>query len=128
MPRAKTNYKGLVTRQQATSALVDDPPLGHLQALVLHKLATLGRDAYGFKVLESLSGDAGVWLDAPDVYLAIRKLVGKDLIKLVETRSQGGGAPVKVYEITVAGEAALKITTAHHRAVADQLERQEKGG
>lgn len=122
MPRSKTDYQALTTRQHATSALVDDPPLGHLQALVLKKLHDLYPDAYGFKVLETLSLDAGVWLDTPDVYASIRRLLAKELIRHTETRPQPGGPPVKIYKLEAAGRAALKATAAHYRAVADNLD------
>ena len=43
--------------------MLDDPPLGHLQAIVLKKLDELGKQAFGFKVIEELSLETGVWID-----------------------------------------------------------------
>ena len=127
MPDPKKDVKALTTRQQKASTLVDTPPLGHLQALVLCELAVLGKEAYGYKVLEAISHAAGVWLNAPDVYGSIRRLLDKELIEHVETRPQASGPPVKVYKLTAAGHTNLKETAAHHRALAAHFASRGKG-
>jgi DNA-binding PadR family transcriptional regulator len=122
----KSHPLGLPARHGQITALLDEPPVGHLQALVLHKLDRLGKNAYGYKVLEGLSIDSGVWIDHVQIYTTIRKLLDKELIELAETRPQKGGPPVKVYKLTAAGRAALKAVTAHHTALADQLNDKRK--
>jgi DNA-binding PadR family transcriptional regulator len=123
----KTRGLGLLSSRAGHEVpLLDEPPIGHLQALVLKKLYELDSDAYGYKVLEQLSVDTGVWIDVSQVYACIRKLADKDpaLIKQTETRrSPDGGPPLKIYKLTAAGRAALKATAAHHRAVADFLDK-----
>ena len=109
---------GLARRSDEHVALLDDPPVGHLQAIVLKRLDVLGRDASGYSVLEGLSIDTGVWIDPSQIYASIRKLVDKELISLAETRPQPGGPPLKIYQLTAAGRAALKTTAEHHREVA----------
>ena len=106
--------------------MLDDPPIGHLQALILKKLDYLGSEAIGYNALEELSLETGVWLDASQIYASIRKLAEKELIKQTGTRRQQAGPPLKVYEVTAPGRAALKATSAHHRAVADYLDDNSK--
>ena len=103
-----------------------EPPLGALQAMVLKKMDELGDEAFGYKVLEELMLETGEWFDPSLIYGTIRKLVDKDrgFIEYVGTRpSPDGGPPLKMYKMTAAGRAAIKATAAHHRALADFLER-----
>src|SRR5262245_38881902 len=72
----------LPARFAQASVLLDEAPLGHLMALVLHKLDRLGKNGYGQKVLEELSIDSGVWIDHVQIYSTIRKLVDRKLITL----------------------------------------------
>lgn len=100
--------------------------MGHLQALVLCKLLELGKEACGFRVLEGLSLDSGVWMDHSQIYATIRKLADKEFIVHVETRKQTHGPPLKIYQLTAAGRAALDATTEHHSAVAEFLNNKRK--
>jgi DNA-binding PadR family transcriptional regulator len=124
------DLRGLSPRSKTPVVLLDDPPVGHLQAIILKKLDELGRDAFGYNVLEQLSLESGVWMDHSQIYSTIRKLLGKQpdaFIEHVETRpSQDGGPPFKVYKLTAAGRAALKATAAHHTAVAEFLTKKNK--
>jgi len=125
---AKTNRLGLLSsRASQDVALLDDPPLGHLQAIILKKLDDLGKEAFGFNVLEKLSVETGVWIDPSQVYASIRKLNDKEFIQHVETRrSPDGGPPLKIYKLTAAGRAALKAVATHHQAVANYLSDKRK--
>ena len=123
MTRNKSEPVKLVSRRHSTSNLVDDPPLGHLQALVLKTLYDLGDDAFGQKALTELSIAAGVQLDTPDVYSSIKRLMRRAYVKLEQIRRQPGGPPVKIYKVTGPGLEALKITADHHRAVTAYLDR-----
>jgi DNA-binding PadR family transcriptional regulator len=114
---------------EQTVPVLDEPPLGHLQALIMKKLDDLGSEAFGYNVLEQLSLETGVWIDPSQIYSAIRRLVSeeKKYIELIETRpSPDGGPPLKIYKLSAAGRAALKATLAHHRAVAEYLDNKRK--
>ncbi len=114
----------LQPRNERDVPVLDDPPLGHLQAIVLRKLYDLESDAYGLMVLQTLSLETGVWLDHSQIYSIIRKLgpKGKGLIKVKELREQQGKRPaLKIYELTASGRAALTATAEHHKAVAAYL-------
>jgi DNA-binding PadR family transcriptional regulator len=119
----------LSSRAKQTVPVLDEPPLGHLQALILKKLDELGSEAFGYNVLEQLSLETLVWIDPSAIYSAIRRMSSeeKGYIELVEERkSPQGGPPLKIYKLTAAGRAALKTTTEHYRAVANYLENKRK--
>jgi DNA-binding MarR family transcriptional regulator len=119
----------LSSRANREVPLLDDPPIGHLQAVVLKKLEALGSEAFGHNVLEQLTLETRVWIDPAQIYTAIRKLLDKDLIDHIETRAQkGGGAPLKIYKVTASGRAAIKTTARHHRALAEYLEERGEAG
>ncbi len=122
----KKQIVGLVRRAEQEVPLLDDPPIGHLQAIVLKKLDDLGSEAYGYNVLERLSLEAGVWIDPSQVYASIRKLLDKGLLELVGLRPQSSGPPLKIYKLTAAGRAALKATAEHHCEVAAFLNDKRK--
>jgi len=126
MPVKTRNLGVLAARQSVDVPLLDDPLIGHLQAIILKKLEQLGAEAFGYKVFEQLCIETGVWIDVSQIYSSIRKLADRDP-PLIEQdgpprRSPDGGPPLKYYKLTAAGRAALKSTAAHHRAVADYLE------
>jgi DNA-binding PadR family transcriptional regulator len=113
---------GLRRRGQGAIPLLDDPPMGHLQAVVLRTIARLGKDAYGYNVLETLCLENKCWLDHSQIYQIIRRLIKeKGYIELAETRKQASGAPLKIYRLTPDGKAALKACIAHHRATLEYL-------
>lgn len=124
----KMHAVGLPARAHSNKniALLDDPPLGHLQFLILHKLDELAREAHGYNVLEQLSLETGVWLDHAAVYGTIRKLLDRELIELAETRPQRGAPPFKIYRLTGPGRAALKGTIAHYDAMAAYIKDKSK--
>jgi DNA-binding PadR family transcriptional regulator len=124
----KSHRLGLIARDgDATVPLLDEAPLGHLQALIAKKLQELGSDAFGYKVLEELSLETRVWIDHSRVYATIRSLLNGKYIKQVGTRdSPVGGPPVKIYELTAAGAAALNATVAHYQAMGERLTRQPR--
>jgi DNA-binding PadR family transcriptional regulator len=108
--------------------LLDDAPLGHLQALILKKMDELGRDAFGFNVVEQLSIESGAWIDHSQVYTTIRRFLDREapLVELIETRPQPGAPPLKIYKLTAAGRAALRATAEHYQAVAERLNDKRK--
>ena len=122
-------YGVLSSRAKQTVPLLDEPPLGHLQALILKKLDELGSEAFGYNVLEQLSLQTLVWIDPSAIYSAIRRMSSeeKKYIELVEERkSPQGGPPLKIYKLTAAGRAALRSVAAHHQAVADYINDKRK--
>jgi DNA-binding PadR family transcriptional regulator len=123
----KAHKLGLIApRGSATVPLLDEPPLGHLQALILKKLDELGDDAFGYKALEELSLETKVWIDHARVYATIASLVKRKdkYIELSGTKpSPVGGPPVKLYRLTAAGRAGLEATAAHYQAMAERLTR-----
>jgi DNA-binding PadR family transcriptional regulator len=116
----------LKRRAERPVPLLDAPPLGHLQAIIMRRFDDLGTEAYGFNVLEGLSLEYGVWIDQSQIYNAIRRLVADELIELAETRHQAGTPPLKIYHLTAAGRAALDATAAHHKAVAAFLDNNKR--
>lgn len=116
--------KPLASRKEQPVALLDDPPMGHMQALVLVKLHELGPRASGFEVLKALSMECGVYLDPSQVYASIRKLVKRDppfIKQITEVPSPEGGPPFKIYRVTEEGRQALGRTAAHYLEVATRL-------
>ena len=96
--------------------------MSHLQGIILKKLDDLGEEAYGYKVIEGLALEHGVWIDPSQIYTNVKKLHDKGFLGEPQIRKQPeGGPPTKVYKVTAAGRAALKATAAHHQAVADYL-------
>ena len=128
MPIKATKLVGLSPRMSREVPLLDEPPLGHLQAIILKKLEDLGDEAFGYNVLEQLSIESAVWMDHTQIYSSIRRLLDKQppLIVLAATRRQRRGPPLKIYKLTAAGRAALKSTALHYRAVADYLDDKHK--
>jgi DNA-binding PadR family transcriptional regulator len=126
MPIKATKLVGLSPRMSREVPLLDEPPLGHLQAIILKKLDDLGDEAFGYNVLEQLSIESAVWMDHAQIYSSIRRLLDKELIALVAKRHQRRGPPLKIYKLTAAGRVALKSTTAHYRAVAEYLDDKNK--
>jgi DNA-binding PadR family transcriptional regulator len=124
----KTDKLGVLSRRANRSVVVlDEPPLSHLQALILKKLDDLGDEAYGYKVIEGLSLETGVWLDPSQVYTNIKKMSGKGFLAKPDVRQPPeGGPPVKVYKLTPAGRDALRSTAEHYQAVADYLNKTRK--
>ena len=126
MPIKTHKIEMFFARSSKSVPMLDDPLIGHLQAIVLKKLDDLGKDAFGYKVLETLCLETRVFIDPSQIYSSMRKLATR-IPALIEQvgeprKSPQGGPPVKIFQLTAAGHAALKATCAHHRAVADFLE------
>jgi Transcriptional regulator PadR-like family len=114
MPHYRTRKTG--------APLTTEPPLGFKEAIVVKALKQLGDQAYGLQVIERLMEASDDVVDAADVYSTIRRLKAKLLLDEPKVVKQDGTPPLKVYTVNAAGLAALKATTAHHRAVAAFLD------
>ena len=122
MPTRTTKFGILATRAKGSAPLVDEPPLGHLQALIMKKVDDLGSNAYGYKILEQLCADTKVWIDVSQIYGGLRRLSeDKKYLVLAGERKEGRGPPMKIYKLTPTGRAALKTAAAHYKALARYL-------
>ncbi len=118
---------GIKRRGERQVPLLDEPPVGFMQAIVLKLLDEMGPEqAYGYNVLEHITLETGVWIDPGLVYGSIRKLLDKELIEENGTRPQPNGPPLKLYKVSAAGRAALKSAFAHYQALADFLNDKRK--
>lgn len=113
---------------------LDNPPLGHLQAIVLKLFDELDEDAFGYGVVAALQKEIeaskhgrGRIADSPQVYACVRKLEQAGFIKFRKKRkSPIGGPPVRLYDVTAAGREAINVTAEHHRSLADFLARDRR--
>lgn len=104
--------------------LLDEPPVGHMQALALRTFQDLENEASAINVLQTMSLASGAWIDHSQIYAIVRKLAKRSpaLIKVKEVRPRQGKRPeVKIWELTTEGVKALNEATAHHEAVAAYL-------
>src|SRR5262245_21621342 len=120
MPVKTKNYGTLSRRADRKVLILDEPEVGGpLPAVLLKKLDQLGDDAYGYKAIESLSMELGVWLDPSQSYQHIRTLAQKKLLRdPIYRPAPSGGPPMKIYKLSDAGHEALKDAAAHYRALA----------
>jgi DNA-binding PadR family transcriptional regulator len=85
-------------------------PLGELEQLVLLTILRLGPDAYGVPIVEELHRHTRRPVLRPSVYLALRRLESKGLIKsrLGEPEARRGGRARRYFELRAAGLARLR--------------------
>jgi DNA-binding PadR family transcriptional regulator len=108
--------------EKRPDAALDQPPLGHLQAMILKTIDDLGDDASGVEVVETLALRRKVQVDDSQVYASIRKLANAEYIEHTTERKEARrGPPLKLYKLTAAGREALKLTEAHFREVGAYL-------
>src|SRR5689334_23176612 len=114
----------LPTRQRPQTPLLNEPPLGYLEALVCMLIKKIGPEqASGLPIVRELAALGGLqWLDPAQTYLVLTRLKGKKCIEKARTIRQARGAPMKTYVLTDTGAAMLKRTIAHYRAVLTTLE------
>lgn len=123
MPINTKQFANISSRSDLDIAMLDEPPLGHLQAIILKTLADLGDEACGYKVVEKLIRKTRVSIDASQIYASIRKFRTRRFVsRPIKRKSGEGGPPLKIYRITPAGRTALTVTAEHYRAVLSYLE------
>jgi DNA-binding PadR family transcriptional regulator len=86
------------------------PPIGELEQLVLLTILRLGPSAYGVPVVEELRRHTKQPVLRPSVYLALRRLEAKGLIRsrLGEPEARRGGRARRHFALEPAGHALLR--------------------
>lgn len=84
--------------------------LGQLEHLVLLAIARLGPESYGVTIVEELQTHARRIVLRPSVYLALRRLESRGLIRstMGEPEARRGGRARRHFEITPSGLKALR--------------------
>jgi len=85
-------------------------PLGELEQLVLLAIMRLGPECYGVPIVAELQKHATRTILRPSVYLALRRLEEKGLIRghMGEPESRRGGRARRHFEVTAAGRHAVQ--------------------
>lgn len=104
--------------------------LGDLEHLVLLAVARLGADSYGVTIIEELQNHSNRPILRPSVYLALRRLEGRGLIrsKLGDPESRRGGRARRHFAITASGLASLRESQATLTRLWDGLALTRKRG
>jgi len=86
------------------------PPLGELEQLVLLTLVRLGPEAYGVPIVDELRKHVRRPVLRPSVYLALRRLEEKGLIRsrMGEPEARRGGRARRYFEPTSLGNRVLR--------------------
>jgi PadR family transcriptional regulator len=90
--------------------------LGDLEHLVLLALVRLGDESYGVPILEEIGGRTGRSMSRAAVYIALRRLEAKGLLRsrLGDATPERGGRAKRYFRITAAG---LRQLQASHAAL-----------
>jgi DNA-binding PadR family transcriptional regulator len=88
--------------------------LGHLEQLVLLAVVRLGEKSYGVPILEEIRARTGREYLRPSVYIALRRLEAKGLLKsrLGEPAAERGGRAKRFFALTAAGHRQLEQSRA----------------
>lgn len=97
--------------------------LGEFEQLVLLAILRVGDDAYGVPVLEEIRARTGRSVLRPAVYVTLRRLEEKGLVRshLGESLPERGGRARKYYRVEPAGLALLREARAALRSMWDGL-------
>lgn len=84
--------------------------IGEFEHLVLLAILRLGDGAYGIPILEEIRGRTGRSVLRPAVYVALRRLEDKGLVRsrLADPTDHRGGRAVKYYDLEAEGLALLR--------------------
>ena len=84
--------------------------IGEFEQLVLLAILRLGDGAYGIPILEEIRGRTGRSVLRPAVYVALRRLEDKGLVRsrLGGGTEERGGRAVKFYDLEAEGLALLQ--------------------
>ena len=83
--------------------------LGDIEHLVLLALLRLGEKSYGVPILEEIAERTGREVSRPAVYIALRRLEAKGLVKsrLGDPTPERGGRAKRYFTLTAAGHRQL---------------------
>ena len=103
-------------------------PIGELEHLVLLAIVRLGPDSYGVPIVDELNAHTRRPILRPSVYLALRRLEAKGLIRsrLGEPESRRGGRARRHYETTSAALRLLADSQRTLRSLWDGIELDKK--
>ena len=88
--------------------------LGDLEHLVLLALVRLDGETYGVPILEEINARTGREVSRPSIYIALRRLEAKGLLKsrLGEATAERGGRAKRYFRLTKAGARQLQVSRA----------------
>ena len=98
--------------------------LAEFELLVMLAALRLGPEqAYTVSIADDIRRRTGRWVRRANVFTALRRLEEKRLVatRLGEPRTERGGRPPRLVEVTPAGVETLKSTTAAIQAMAAGL-------
>lgn len=84
-------------------------PLGLFSYLVMASIPKLKHNAFGLRITEYLIDELKTLIDPGQVYLTLKRLEGRHLIRKDVLRREAAG-DVSVYTVTKSGEQALAAT------------------
>lgn len=98
--------------------------LGDLEHLVLLALVRLSGEDYGVPILDEIASRTGREISRPAVYIALRRLEAKGLLKsrLGEATPERGGRAKRYFRITKAGVRQLQTSRAALVSMWDRIE------
>lgn len=89
-------------------------------------LALRGREAYGYEILQMLSGDEALTLGESTVYPLLGRLTEDGYMLVREARS-ASGPPRRYYRLTPQGKDRLNAMNAYWGKLGQSIERAQKG-
>lgn len=98
--------------------------VGELEHLILLAIVRLGPDAYGMSILRELDERADRQVSRGALYLILERMVQKGYLdtRMGDPTSQRGGRAKRFFELTEAGEQALRVSGRSLLALWDGLE------
>jgi PadR family transcriptional regulator PadR len=104
--------------------------LGELEQLVLLALIRLGPDAYGVPIVEELQKHVRRPVFRPSVYLALRRLAAKRLVRsrMGDPEPRRGGRARRYFEPTALGLKALRESQRTLTSMWDGIVLEKKAG
>ena len=105
-------------------------PLGELEQLVLLAVIRLGPDSYGVPIVEELRKQVRRPIFRPSVYLALRRLEAKRLVRarMGEPEARRGGRARRYFEPTALGLKALRESQRTLTRMWDGIALEKKAG
>jgi DNA-binding PadR family transcriptional regulator len=84
------------------------PELTAFGAVVLHYVRVLGPDASGMHIIDRLNTETfAKHIDQAQVYVALNRMAKRELLEVAQTRQFAGSPPMKIWQLTHKGGAAL---------------------